>query len=138
MNTKQIGNKTEAAVLVALLNVYPTVLMPFGDNERYDLVFVDHDGAFLRVQCKTGRYRKGCIVFNTCSMGTDRKAGERRTYEGEIDYFGVVCPDFNDVYLVPIADVGSSECSLRIDPVETRYSSKVKWAKDYLIYNPCK
>lgn len=137
MNTKQKGDRTEAAVLTALLHIYPTVLMPFGDNQRFDMAFLDEDGSFLRVQCKTGRYRKGCIQFNTASMGTDRKAGERRNYEGEIDYFGVVCPEFSGVYLVPIADTGKSEGNLRVDPLKFQ-NSYTKWAIDYLIYDPCK
>lgn len=136
MNTKAKGDISEAHVIVALLEVYPTVLMPFGDNQRYDLVFVDHDEQFVKVQCKTGRYRKGSIQFNTCSMGTDRKAGERRGYQGEVDYFGVYCPDFSSVYLVPIADAnGKATCSLRIDPSA---GHRTKWAKDYLIYDACK
>lgn len=135
MNTKQIGDRTEAAVLSALLNVYPTVLLPFGDNQRFDMAFLDHDGSFFRVQCKTGRYQKGSINFNVVSMGTDRKAGERRTYQGEIDYFGVSCPDFNGIYLVPIADAnGKSTCTMRVDPIgKTTSPNRVRWASDYLI-----
>lgn len=137
MNTKRIGDRTEARILSALLEIYPAVLIPFGDNQRFDMAFLDYDGSFLRVQCKTGRYRNGSIQFNVASMGTDRKAGERRTYQGEIDYFGVVCPEFQGVYLVPIADAcGQSTCSLRINP--TIDNSRIKWAKDYLIFDPCK
>jgi hypothetical protein len=31
-----------------------SVLLPFGVNQRYDLV-LDLDGRFVRAQCKTGR-----------------------------------------------------------------------------------
>lgn len=138
MNTKTVGDKTEAKVLAALLEVYPTVLIPFGDNQRYDFVFEDVDGSFLKVQCKTGRYRNGVIIFNAYS--NTRKDGQTvaTKYSGEVDYFGIVCPDFVEVYLVPIADVGnSSKGHLRVDPTKNGQDYGSKWAKDYVIYNPC-
>ena len=57
------------------------MLIPFGDNQRYDLV-VEREGNFVRVQCKTGRVRKeGQILFNTCSSYVHRAAEEGTTEE---------------------------------------------------------
>jgi hypothetical protein len=53
MNTKQLGDETEAHVLTALIGAGYTVSVPFGDNERYDLV-LDTGERFLKAQCKTG------------------------------------------------------------------------------------
>src|SRR5262245_58170338 len=80
--------------------------MPFGENTRYDLVI--DDGAHLaRVQCKTGRLRRGAIEFPvTSTYGHHRNpATARRPYIGEVDYFAVYCPETAAVYLVPIGDV---------------------------------
>jgi hypothetical protein len=46
------------------------------------------------VQCRTGRLVGGVVVFATTRY-TDRK---HRTYDDhEIDYFGVYCPQTDDV-----------------------------------------
>lgn len=139
MNTKVVGNKTEARVLSALLEVYPTVLLPFGDNEKYDFVFEDYDKSFNRVQCKTGRYRNGSIVFNAYSTTRVNGAHTTTAYsDRDIDFFGISCPDFSEVWLIPIEDtVLGSKIQLRIDPYN-KHEYKCKWAKDYIIYNPCK
>ncbi len=42
------------------------LLVPFGENTRYDLVFFD-GSRFARVQCKTGRLRDGAVIFRTSS-----------------------------------------------------------------------
>ena len=55
-----VGDRTEAIVIAALVRRGYRVLRPLSSNERYDLV-LDLDGEFLRVQCKTGRLRNGAI-----------------------------------------------------------------------------
>lgn len=140
MNSKVAGNKTEARILAALVEQYPAVLVPFGDNEKYDFVFEDYDKSFKRVQCKTGRYRNGAVIFNTYS--TTRINGKHTTTAyalDEVDYFGVSCPDFNDVWLLPVGSVTlGSQVSLRVDPYSTEREYKCTWAKDFLLYSPCK
>jgi hypothetical protein len=51
-NTKMAGNASEAVVMAEFLKAGFPVLIPFGENSRYDLV-VEADGRFLPVQCKT-------------------------------------------------------------------------------------
>src|SRR5690242_16445156 len=115
-NTKIVGDKTEARVFSALVEMFPAVMIPFGENSRYDFVIEDHDGTLKKIQCKTGRYKNGSIVFNTCSS----HKGVRTSYTSEeIDFFAVACPDFIEVFLVPIADVtGTTEMALRVDEVK--------------------
>ena len=52
VDTKAIGDVSEAMILTEFLKAGFPVLVPFGDNRRYDLV-VEVGGHFLRVQCKT-------------------------------------------------------------------------------------
>lgn len=131
MDTKAVGEKTEAVVLAALLQIYPTVLLPFGDNSRYDLVFEDFDRSFNRVQCKTGRYKNGAIEFNAYSTNHVNTVG--KGYRGEVEYFGVNCPGFTEVYLVPVDEVGTTKVTLRVEPQKKTGGPTVRWAKDYLL-----
>ena len=55
---KDIGDRSTLAIILALRDAGYGVLMPFGENTRYDLV-IDRCGSLSRVQCKTGRLRDG-------------------------------------------------------------------------------
>ena len=110
-NTKVKGDATEGAVLAELLRLRLPVLIPFGDNQRYDLV-VDSGGRFVRVQCKTGCLRNGCVLFRACS--SNRK-GVKSAYHGHADVFGVYCEALDTVYFVKVDEVGVSTTSLRVE-----------------------
>jgi hypothetical protein len=58
-----VGLRTEAIIAGALVRMGHRVLLPFGTNQRYDMV-VELDGRFLRCQCKTGRLRGGAVCFS--------------------------------------------------------------------------
>ncbi|HIE00663.1 MAG TPA: hypothetical protein EYP59_10300 [Thiotrichaceae bacterium] len=45
-NPKQIGERTEGKILSCLLDHEKMVLLPFGDNLRYDLVVEEKNGVF--------------------------------------------------------------------------------------------
>jgi hypothetical protein len=135
-----VGDQTTAMVLARLLEVYPQVLLPFGENQRYDLVIEDGD-RFIRVQCKTGRLRNGCVVFATCSF-TYHHPSNRGTkqyqhhYRGAADVFGVYCRETDGVYLIGVDEVGTRGCSLRIAPTRNAQAKKVRWAKDFELKSP--
>ena len=55
-------------------------------------------------------------------------------YKGEVEFFGVYCPETDAVYLVPIEDVNTTRvCSLRVTPAKSNQRKKVRWAKDYVL-----
>ena len=128
-NSKDVGERSEAQILARLLKRGYTVLLPFGDNQRYDLV-VDKAGKFIRVQCKTGKMREGYICFPTASCANHCGLG-RRDYRGQADFFGVYCPANDKVYLVPVKSVGINAAALRIDPPKTRQKKGIRYAKKY-------
>ena len=130
MNTKAIGEKTEAIILAALIKNNKVVLLPFGDNQRYDLVI--HDKSFIRVQCKTGKLKKGAVRFRLCSTYGHRGRGPK-DYKKDVDVFGVYCPHNDSVYIVPVADVGTREAALRLDKPKNAQVKKIRWAKDYIL-----
>lgn len=132
---KAVGDKTEARVLAALLQIYPAVLLPFGGSQRYDLVFEDFDGILRKIQCKTGYIKNGSLIFKAYS-GTG--VGEKtRSYHGDVDFFGVMSQDLPEVYLVPVELTSNSTFYLRLEPTKNNQSSGIHWAKEFLVYSPC-
>ncbi|MBD0370706.1 MAG: hypothetical protein ICV60_07735 [Pyrinomonadaceae bacterium] len=123
-------NRTEAKILAAFIEAGYLVLLPFGDGHKYDLV-VDDGRHIHRVQCKTGRVRKGCLMFNACSFSGN--AGTRRDYKGLADLFAVLNPATGKVYIVPVEEVGHTVASLRLDPPLSGQSKRIRWAKSYLL-----
>jgi hypothetical protein len=125
-----VGHRAEAAALSELVRRGYRVLVPFGVNQRYDLV-LDCDGRFLRAQCKSGRLRAGAIQFKTTSVQSNTAGSSMRGYAGEVDLFIVYCAENHRVYVIPADEVPDSQMHLRIDPPRNRQSKRVRWAKDY-------
>lgn len=138
INPKIIGDRTCAMVLARLLLIYETVLLPFGENQRYDLV-VDTESEFLRIQCKTGRLRDGTVRFSTCSSTVHHPRPDSRRrlhYRGQADVFGIYCPETDGVYLVPVEDVPERHGSLRVEETRNNQRSKIRWARNYELSLP--
>jgi hypothetical protein len=127
--TSAIGNQTMGIVLAALLRTGHQPLLPFGDGHPYDIA-LDNGGKLVRVQCKTGRLIKGAVYFPTSIWC---RGNRYRSYRGDVDYFGVYCPETRQVYLVPAADVPDRGASLRVDPPGNGQAKGIRWAIDYAI-----
>src|SRR5262245_9221904 len=123
MNTRGIGNLTEAKILAALVEAGYLVSYPFGSGHRYDLI-IDDGKVLSRVQCKTGRVRDGSLIFNGYSMPGN--GVRRQGYKGVADFFAVLNPEDEKVYLVPVAEVGESDVSLRLVPTGNGQSRRVR------------
>jgi hypothetical protein len=132
---KAVGDRTTLAVMAALQEVGFAIYVPFGENTRVDLIIEDGDQLW-RVQCKTGRLRLGAIRFNTCSTYAHHPNPKvvSRDYLGQIDYWGVHCPETGGVYLVPIADAFVRErAALRVEPSRNNQRRHIRLASDYQI-----
>src|SRR5207248_2619165 len=136
-DNKSVGERSQAIILARLSEVGYSVMIPFGENHRYDLVIEDGDGNFHRIQCKTGCISNGCIDFSTASSyyHHPRKGGKidhwRRDYRGQIEYFAVYSPETKRVYLVPVDHVPLTEGKLRLEPTKNNQEKLVRWAKNY-------
>jgi hypothetical protein len=106
------------------------VLLPFGVNQRYDLV-LEHEGRFLKVQCKTGRLRRGVIQFSAVSTQSNTCETRVRGYGGEVDLFVVYCPENQSVYAIPAEEVPFTGMYLRVEPPRNGQSKRVRWAREY-------
>ena len=136
-DTKSVGELSQAIILARLAEVGYVVSIPFGENQRYDLVIEDGDARFYRVQCKTGWLSQGCIDFNTSSnyyhhpRMKEKVDYRRRDYQGQIDFFAVYAPEIKKVYLVPVDHVSSTEGRLRLEPPKNNQVKNIRWAQDY-------
>lgn len=132
MNSKAIGERTEGIILGHLMKLGYVVLMPFGNNQRYDIVVDLGDGKFLRGQCKTAVYQEGCVIFRPCSV--NGFTGAKRGYRGQVDVFWIYCPPLDTIYQVPVDKVGESQVNLRVDQPKRRSPvSTIRWASEFLI-----
>jgi hypothetical protein len=130
VNSKSKGILSEVKVIARLVETGRAVSIPFGDNSRYDLVVEEPDGKLVRVQIKSGRLRKGCVRFYSCS--TNGFTGEYRGYRGQVDVFMVYCPDNGRIYRVPVEDVGETSVLLRVSPPKrSERGCKFNWAKEF-------
>src|SRR5207244_6448342 len=129
-HTVDVGDQTEAISLAELTRRGYRVLLPFGSNQRYDLV-LDIDGSFIRVQCKTGRLRDGCVVFRAQSIRSNTHKCLARDYKDDVELFIVHCPDTRRLYVIPIDDATRTQGTLRIDSTANGQNKRVRWARDY-------
>lgn len=131
-DTKRIGDFAELAVMTALVEAGYRICIPFGENHRYDLI-ADGHGKLLRVQVKNGNVRNGAVRV-PCSSSHAHRGGSCRRYVGEIDAFGVYCPQRSEVYLVPISDVQLLfGIQLRVEPTRNGQAKRLRWAEHYLL-----
>lgn len=130
MNPKAIGELSEAKILTRVVERGFAPSIPFGNNQRYDLI-LDDGKTLTRAQCKTGWVENGAVVFQTASK--NGFTGERTTYVGQIDIFLVYSPDTKKVYCVPVGDArAGGEMRLRFEPANAKApKSRLNWAAKY-------
>ena len=132
-STTARGDLAELELSTALARAGKIVLRPLSNGLRYDLALANDDGTYARVQCKTGVLRNGRIEFRVCSA--DRRRPRGIPYHGQVDAFGVFCPQNGRAYLVPMAAV--ADCgivaSLRVEPAKNAQVKGVREAADYEI-----
>lgn len=127
MEKKKKGIVTEIETMLAFVRLGYPVLIPYGDNERYDFA-VDVDGKFVRIQSKTAH-----AINNGASFAIDVRAAScwrhgkdsHHIYTAdEVDYFATAYD--GQCYLIPVG--------LYMSAAKLRLSGKSHggaWAKDY-------
>ena len=117
-------------MLSALASAGLHVLVPFGGGLPFDLAAVLPDGSLTRVQVKSGRVRKGCVEFNSCS--TDHGQG-RLSYRGRADLFAVYVASISRIFIVPVPDCPSYRGYLRLEAPRNNQRRGVRLAEDYTL-----
>ena len=128
-NSKDRGDETEVKAMQQLIAAGNSVSVPFGDNDKYDLV-VDDGTRLYRVQCKTAwRNKDEMIRFNTHSQTTSEGEYHERTYHGDIDAFLVRHPETETFYWIDIDEASEKKMALRFD-AEIDHPS-INWVEDF-------
>ena len=130
LRTGEKGNLTEARILAAFVAAGYLVSVPFGAGHKYDFV-VDDSTRLFRVQCKTGRVKNNVLLFNAYSQSGN--GAVKMSYRGLADLFAVLNPADDQVYLVPVNEVGVTDVSLRLAPTLNKQEQGVRWAEHYLL-----
>jgi hypothetical protein len=128
-NTKRIGDISEARVLAKLVDAGYEVLIPFGENHRYDLV-IDDGERLSRIQVKTGRLHGGVIAFS-CASSHAHRHGRSRPYFGEVEFLAVYCPQTDKVYLLPEQELTATTAHLRLLPTRNNMAKSIRWASAF-------
>jgi len=133
-DTSGRGDLTELEVMMALARAGKKLLRPLSSASRYDLLIENDDSTFTRVQCKTGRLRSGRVEFGMYSVsGHDTRA---RRYKGQVDAFGVHCPQNGETYLVPIEALPPEGTLglLRVAPAKNGQHRRVRSAEPFRVH----
>ena len=125
MNTTRRGDISTAKILARFIELGYSVLVPRG-SARYDLA-LDMGDRFVRVECRTGRLRNGCVVFNTAS---NLYGGRGVGYTGAADLFAVYCRDTDGYCTVPVERAATAHMALRIADAGKPHPS-INWARTY-------
>ena len=139
MNSKQIGNIGEAKVLSKFIELGFPVYIPFGDNEKADLV-VEFNGKLNKIQIKTSVDAKnGNITFDLTSSTAHRKNGMRHKYTiDEVDYFALYNLSRDKIYLLKVPETPITTIRFRYECLKNGQTYGVHFEDDYLIDNVLK
>lgn len=132
MNNKTKGNISEARALYEFQKYNIPVCLPWGDNERYDMI-AEFNGKLNRIQVKTcNEEQNGAICCYTRSSTNHTTNKKLSTYVNEVDYFVFVNQTYDLIAIVPIEDIGEKkQIRLRIREPLNNQITNTKYFKDY-------
>jgi len=135
MDTKQIGNIGEAKVLCEFVELGIPVYVPFGDNERADLI-ADFNGKLNKIQVKTSiKAEDGKMIFDLTSSTVHRKNGIKHLYSSdEIDYYACYNITRDKIFLVPV-DTPRTAIIIRYEKPKNNQVKGIHFEDEYLIIN---
>jgi PD-(D/E)XK endonuclease len=132
LSSNQKGAIAEAEVAAAAIQLGMDVYRPVVEGGRYDLI-LGVGNALLRTQVKWAN-REGDVVIvrgQTCRH-TPNGYVRTRYSAAEIDGIAAWCPETDDCYFVPAAEIaGRAGFSLRLAPARNNQELLVHWASQY-------
>lgn len=135
MTTKQMGNIGEAKVLSKFVEMQIPVYIPFGDNEKADLI-ADFNGKLQRIQVKTcEKAEDGKMIFSLVSSTEHRKQGTKHHYTSdEIDYFALYNIERDKLFLISITEENLPTTAVTIRYIKPKNNNQYKifMENDYL------
>ena len=132
-NSKAKGNIGEVLTLAEMVKRGIPVAIPYGDNQRYDLI-AEFNGKLNRIQIKyCSQVSENDAIICPCASSTNHTTNKHyTTYVGDVDYFVFYLVPWDQLILVPIEDVGDKK-SVTFRKTETKSGSKVTshFVQDY-------
>ncbi len=128
MHKKTKGSVAELAVASRLMRDGWHVLVPYGENTRYDLV-AERAGKFIRIQVKYVTPKNGTLCVNCRS--SNNWSVLPYTAE-EIDVIAVYDASSESIYYVPAADMRGSAMKLRLEPARNHQKAKIRFASQFI------
>ena len=126
--TKQKGDIAEAFVVYLFKKNGFNVLIPWGEDNRYDLV-TEKNNVFKRIQVKYATPKNGVIEVRARSCNNYNII---HYSPKNIDVIAVYTPDQHKVYLVPFSLIkNKSTCNLRLNPAKNKQLRFVTEAAKY-------
>lgn len=136
MNNKSKGQISEARALYEFQKYGIPVCIPWGDNERYDLI-AEFDNKFNRIQVKTcNEEQNGSIICYARSSTNHTTNKNLIDYQEQVDYFVFVNHTYDLIAIVPIEEIGESkQIRLRVEPTKNNQIKGTRFFKDYSFEN---
>lgn len=134
MNSKSIGNIGEAKTLCKFVELGIPVYIPFGDNEKSDLI-AEFNGKLNRIQVKTcTKAEDGIMKFDLTSSTSHRNNGEIHVYtKEEIDYFVCYNVARDKLFLIPVEEAGDTGIIIRYEKPKNNQTKGIRFEEDYLL-----
>ena len=135
MDTKGVGNIGEAKVLCKFVELGIPVYLPFGDNERSDLI-AEFNGKLNRIQVKTSiKAEDGKMIFDLTSSTQHRSNGVKHKYTvSEVDYFACYNIARDKIFLIAV-DEPRSSITIRFEKPKNGQINGINFEEDFLIEN---
>ncbi|MDO8639322.1 MAG: group I intron-associated PD-(D/E)XK endonuclease [bacterium] len=127
LQKKTKGDIAELAVAKKLMEDGWRVLIPYGENHRYDLV-VEKDHKFVRIQVKYVTPRNNVLNIN-CRSSNNWSV--LHYSPEEIDIISAYNPHDGEIYFIPILEINRSLFKIRISPAKNNQKLKIHLAKDF-------
>jgi Holliday junction resolvase-like predicted endonuclease len=126
--TKQKGDIAEAFITYLLKQNGFNVLVPWGEDNRYDIV-TEKNGIFKRIQVKYATSQNGTVEvrLRSCNNYNIIHYSSR-----DIDIIAVYSPKQNKVYFIPLNAIKNrSSCKLRLEPTKNKQKKFIIMASKY-------
>ncbi len=126
--TKQKGDIAEAFVTYLLKQKGFNVLIPWGEDNRYDLVS-EKNGVFKRVQVKYVAPKNGVLEV---SLRSSNNYNIIHYTSRDIDIIAAYYPKINKVYFIPLSSIRNiALCKLRLRPTKNKQKKFIVMASKY-------
>ena len=132
MNNKTKGDLSEARALYEFQKYNIPVCLPWGDNQRYDMI-AEFNNKFNRIQVKTANEEENGSIKCYCRSSHNHTTNKKcNTYIGEVDYFVFYSQTYDKIAIVPIEEIGDKKViSLRITETKNGQKKGIRFFEDY-------